>query len=53
MEFGVNDSLKSRAFGQKKDVMSKIGHIERVEQEGAKYYPWDSEGHVNEWGAIL
>jgi len=39
MEFGINDSLKSRAFGQKKDVMSKIDHIEKVEQEGLKYYP--------------
>ena len=33
--------------------MSKIDHIERVEQEGAKYYPRDAGGNVNEWGAIL
>jgi len=53
MEFGINDTLKARAFGQKKDVMSKMEHIEKVEADGAKYYPWDPIGNINEWGAIL
>lgn len=53
MEFGLNDSLKSRAFGSKKDIMSKQDKIEQIENEGGKYYPRDANGNINEWGAIL
>jgi len=30
-----------------------MDHIERVESDGAKYYPRDPQGNINEWGAIL
>ncbi len=33
--------------------MSKMEHIEKVEADGAKYYPRDPIGNINEWGAIL
>lgn len=53
MEFGLNDSLKSRAFGTKKDVISKMDKIDKIESEGGRYYVRDPNGNINEWGAIL
>ena len=49
MEWGINDSLKSRAYGQKKDTTLKEQHssAERT------YYPTDREGKIDEWGAMV
>lgn len=53
MEYGINDSLKSRAYGQKKDILEKEDHISRVAQSERQYYPREANGNINEWGAIL
>ena len=55
MEWGINDSLKSRAYGHKKqaDVVSKADKIEKYENQGGQYYPHDAEGKFDEWGAMV
>lgn len=55
MEWGINDSLKSRAYGQKKEADSDAQHDKVVEheQKGGQYYPMDKEGKVDEWGAMI
>lgn len=57
MQVGVNDSLKSRAFGEKKDIISKAGHIERIQNDDTRqYFPLDPKSNgqnIDEWGAII
>ena len=54
---GVNDSLKSRAFGEKKDVISKAGHMERIQNDpNRQYFPLDPKSNgqnIDEWSAII
>lgn len=52
MEWGINDSLKARSYGQKSDYGEKL---EKISQNGGKYpqyYPQKSDGNIDEWEAI-
>lgn len=55
MEWGINDSLKSRAYGHKKegDAETKQEKITEYESKGGHYYPMDREGKLDEWGAMV
>lgn len=55
MEWGINDSLKSRAYGHKKEADLDTQHDKVVEYEnkGGHYYPADREGKLDEWGAMV
>ncbi len=55
MEWGINDSLKSRAYGHKKegDAETKHDKIADYESKGGHYYPVDREGKLDEWGAMV
>ena len=55
MEWGINDSLKSKAYGHKKeaDINNKIEKIENYEKMGGHYYPMDRQGKFDEWGALV
>ena len=55
MEWGINDSLKSRAYGHKKetDIDTQHDKIQNYASKGGKYYPTDSEGKFDEWGAMV
>ena len=52
MDWGINDSLKSRAYGEKKDYASKKDKIEDVIKKGNQYYPIQADGNVDEWSAL-
>jgi hypothetical protein len=49
----VNDTLKFKAYGWKKDTEQKRPHIEKVYQEHKQYYPEDSHGVIDEWQALI
>ncbi len=49
----INDSLKFRSYGWKKDMNGKGEHIKRLEQRNEQYYPPDKEGVIDEWKALL
>lgn len=55
MEWGINDQLKSRAYGQKKegDAVTKQDKIQEYASKGGHYYPTDKEGKFDEWGAMI
>lgn len=49
----VNDTLKFKSFGWKKDIEQKRPHIQKLYQEHKQYYPEDSHGVVDEWQALI
>jgi hypothetical protein len=49
----VNDTLKLRSFGWKKDMITKQPHIQKVVQNNQQYYPPDSHGVIDEWDALM
>ena len=49
----VNDTLKLKAYGWKKDMSMKGDHIERLTQWNEQYYPPDNDGIIDEWKAVL
>ena len=49
----VNDTLKLKAFGWKKDMLTKQPHIQRVLQNHQQYYPPDAHGVIDEWDALM
>ena len=49
----VNDTLKFRSYGWKKDMSMKGDHIERLTQRNEQYYPPDNDGIIDEWKAVL
>jgi len=49
----INDTLKFKAYGWKKDYEQKRPHIEKVYQEHRQYYPEDSHGVIDEWQALI
>ena len=52
MEWGINDSLKARSYGQKNDYSEKL---EKISQNGGKYkqyYPQKADGSIDEWDAL-
>lgn len=48
----VNDTLKLKAYGWKKDMGTKQPHIQRVLDSHQQYYPQDAQGVVDEWDAL-
>jgi hypothetical protein len=55
MEWGINDSLKSRAYGHKKegDMEERQAKAAGYQERGGHYYPADRQGKLDEWGAIV
>lgn len=54
MEWGINDSLKARAYGHKREVNDHLtDKITQYESKGGHYYPVDRDGKLDEWGAIV
>jgi len=49
----INDTLKFKAFGWKKDYETKKPHIAQVYKEHRQYYPEDSHGVIDEWQALI
>ena len=49
----VNDTLKLKAFGWKKDMTTKAPHINKVIQNNQQYYPPDNHGVIDEWDALM
>ena len=49
----INDTLKFRSQGWKKDMSQKVDHINRLKERNEQYYPNDNEGIVDEWKALL
>ena len=50
---GINDSLKARAWGEKKNTADKLAHLSGASSDRSHYYPVDGKGRVDEWDAIL
>lgn len=55
MEWGINDPLKGRAYGMKRenDQERSLEKTQNYEQKGGQYYPTDRSGKVDEWGAMV
>lgn len=51
MEWGINDSLKARSYGQKNDYDSKMDKIS-TNSNYKQYYPQRADGNVDEWQAL-
>jgi hypothetical protein len=49
----INDTLKFRSYGWKKDMDQKGAHIQRLEDQNKQYFPPDNEGVIDEWKALL
>ncbi|CDW79439.1 UNKNOWN [Stylonychia lemnae] len=49
----VNDTLKLKAFGWKKDMITKQPHIQKVINNSQQYYPPDAHGVIDEWDALM
>ena len=49
----VNDSLKLKAYGWKKNMIEKQPHIEKILNNSNQYYPPDQSGVIDEWGALM
>ena len=45
--------MKSRAWGEKKNVAEKLDQIRGIYSDRGHYYPIDAKGRVDEWDAIL
>lgn len=52
MDWGVNDSLKSRSYGVKKDYAEKLDKISQNGTTHKQYYPISSDGNIDEWQAL-
>lgn len=48
----LNDPLKAKAFGTKKDYLDKQDHIRELLENNKRYYPPDMGGVIDEWGAM-
>ena len=49
----VNDTLKLKAYGWKKDMITKQPHIDNVISNSQQYYPPDHHGVIDEWDALM
>ena len=49
----INDTLKFRSYGWKKDMEQKAPHIQRLYAQDKQYYPKDQGGIVDEWDALI
>ena len=49
----INDTLKFKSFGWKKDYESKKPHIAKVLEQHRQYYPEDAHGVIDEWKALI
>ena len=49
----VNDTLKFRTYGWKKDIDQKRDKIDRLYREHKQYYPNDAHGNLDEWHALI
>lgn len=49
----INDTLKLKAYGWKKDYAEKQPHIQKVYSEFRQYYPEDAHGVIDEWQALI
>ena len=49
----VNDTLKLKSFGWKKDMTTKAPHISKVLSNNQQYYPPDQHGVIDEWDALM
>ena len=49
----INDTLKFRTYGWKKDIESKKGKIEQLYRDHKQYYPFDAHGNCDEWHALI
>lgn len=49
----INDTLKFKSYGWKKDYESKVDHIDKVLGEHRQYYPPDAHGVIDEWSALI
>lgn len=49
----INDTLKFKSFGWKKDYENKKDHIAKVYAQNGQYYPEDSHGVIDEWQALI
>lgn len=49
----VNDTLKFRAYGWKKDYEQKKDKIDKYYREHNQYYPNDAHGVMDEWQALI
>ena len=49
----INDTLKLKAYGWKKDMNAKSTHIQQVINQSQQYYPHDHRGVVDEWDALM
>lgn len=49
----INDTLKFKAFGWKRDYEQKRPHIEKVYKDHRQYYPPDAHGVIDEWQALI
>ncbi len=52
MEWGINDSLKARSYGQKYGYEEKMDKISQNGGKNGQYYPTKSDGKVDEWEAV-
>lgn len=49
----INDTLKFKSFGWKKDYETKKEHIKNVYKQNRQYYPEDAHGVIDEWQALI
>ena len=49
----INDTLKFKAYGWKKDYDQKKDRIEQHYREFRQYYPPDAHGVIDEWQALI
>lgn len=52
MEWGINDSLKARSYGQKKDYDEKLDKVSHGSGKYKQYYPVGADGNIDEWSAL-
>lgn len=53
MEWGINDNLKTRSYGQKHDYDDKIDRFTENVKDYKQYYPGGADGNINEWEALI
>jgi hypothetical protein len=49
----VNDTLKFKSYGWKRDYESKAPHIQKILNQHKQYYPQDAHGVIDEWSALI